>query len=66
MPRAAGAFPAASGFAVADFTGDGRPDVLATQGQPHARALYPPVVFVNDGHGGFIDQTSSVFSVVRR
>jgi hypothetical protein len=62
MPRAAGAFPAASGFAVADFNGDGRPDVLVTQGQPQARALYPPVVFVNNGRGGFTDQTSSLFA----
>jgi hypothetical protein len=62
MPRVAGVFPATSAFAVADFNGDGRPDVLATQGLSRSRTLYPPTIFVNDGHGGFANQTDALFS----
>ncbi len=62
MPRVPGVFPATTAFAVADFNGDGLPDVLATQALSRSRVLYPPVVFVNNGHGGFTDQTDALFS----
>src|SRR5262249_35769005 len=41
---------------------DGLRDVLATQALSRSRALYPPVVFVNNGRGGFTDQTEALFS----
>jgi len=61
MPSAQGS-PHTNFLAVADFNGDGRPDILATRSQWHSGTLYSPVVFVNDGHGGFADETSSIFS----
>src|SRR5262249_29915139 len=62
MPRVPGVFPATSSFAVADFNDDGLRDVLATQALSRSRALYPPVAFVNNGRGGFTDQTEALFS----
>ena len=49
-------------LAVADFNGDGLPDVFATRTQWKSHNLYQPVVFVNNGHGGFADETRSIFS----
>lgn len=61
MPPATGT-PHTNFLRIADFNGDGLPDVLATRGQWHSGTLYTPVVFVNNGHGGFTDETSSIYS----
>jgi hypothetical protein len=61
MPSVAGT-PYTNLLAVADFNGDGLPDVFATETQWKSHNLYQPVVFVNDGHGGFADETSALFS----
>ena len=61
MPAAPG-YPHTGFLGVADFNGDGRPDILATRAQWKSGTLYNPVVFVNNGHGGYIDGTSAIFS----
>jgi hypothetical protein len=47
---------------VADFNGDGHPDVMTMRSQWHSGFLYTPDVFLGDGHGGFTDATGSIYS----
>lgn len=61
MPSAEGT-PHTDHLVVADFNGDGLPDVFATRGQWKSGNLYTPTVFINNGHGGFTDATSTIFS----
>src|SRR5207248_1452748 len=60
MPSVPG-FPHTNFLAVADFNGDGLPDILATRSEWHSGTLYSPVVFVNEGNGRFADGTSVIF-----
>jgi hypothetical protein len=51
----------ASEIAVADFNGDGHPDVLITRQSGDAHHTYPVTVLLGDGTGHFADGTNSVF-----
>lgn len=45
----------------ADFTGDGRQDVLALRGRWASTQAYPIAILVNDRRGGFRDRTARLF-----
>jgi C1A family cysteine protease len=47
---------------VEDLTQDGYPDVFAVPAEHFGAEELSPVVLVNDGSGGFVEATSSVFS----
>ena len=51
----------ASQIAVADFNGDGHPDVLITRNSQDAQHTYPVTVLLGDGKGSFTDGTRSIF-----
>jgi len=50
-----------SQVAVADFNGDGRQDAIFTRSVYLGPDTFPVSVLLNDGHGRFVDATSSIF-----
>jgi hypothetical protein len=46
-------------YAAIDLNGDGFPDLVASQTQPVHSAGHAIQALINDGHGGFTDQTSA-------
>ena len=65
-PVAVGQVPGVGGYvsqiAAADFNGDGRTDLIFTRSVYLGTQTFPVAVLLNDGHGRFVDGTSSVFS----
>jgi hypothetical protein len=61
VPADPAVVPPVNFLAVADFNGDGRPDILAARSIYQSGQRFSLAVLVNRGDGTFTDQTSSVF-----